>query len=350
MEPTKNVAATNPGGALVKENRLTGQGEGLIEKIAGLAREKWQLAPQRNGRSASPKEDEIAAKHGASAMNPIRIIRPKLSGAQKRKQAIQAAIAAGEPIRPRRQRTNRGRKKCESGMDVKLRTATPAQKRLRPEGSTLFATVNKPLNFQKSVSGESVTVKPTTSSQGSAGGTFSQPLTTVKMAIVLDKYPEERLSEMQSKKIQMAVMEEIWKCEPGAAPQFRNSYVEKGVAYFTCGNDKSRIWLIQAMSKIDVGKGFVLRIGSARDIVKTTKVITWIPKQFLGTTTTEQIFKLLETQNIGLTTKEWHVISSKEESKGTTYVLNIDEYSLKVLNGMGFKPYLGLTQLTFKVV
>lgn len=83
-------------------------------------------------------------------------------------------------------------------------------------------------------------LKPSISSRSGTGATVSQAL-TAKMAVILDNYPEERLSEWQSKKVQMAVMGEIWKYQPGTVPQFQNSYGEKGVAYFTCGNEKSKV-------------------------------------------------------------------------------------------------------------
>jgi hypothetical protein len=59
---------------------------------------------------------------------------------------------------------------------------------------------------------------------------------------------------------------------------------------------------------------------------------------------------LLKTQNVVLKTEEWKIVNSRVEPFGVTLVLDIDETSLKALSGMGFKPYLGFSQLTFKVL
>jgi hypothetical protein len=57
---------------------------------------------------------------------------------------------------------------------------------------------------------------------------------------------------------------------------------------------------------------------------------------------------LLKTQNVVLKTEELKTVNSRVEPFGVTLVLDIDETSLKALSGMGFKPYLGFSQLTFK--
>jgi hypothetical protein len=77
------------------------------------------------------------------------------------------------------------------------------------------------------------------------GDTYSQDLTALKMAVVLEGFPENKLTEEQSKKIQQAVLGEVWKCDPGTGPQFKNSYVEKVVVYITCAKEKARSWLLE---------------------------------------------------------------------------------------------------------
>jgi hypothetical protein len=44
------------------------------------------------------------------------------------------------------------------------------------------------------------------------------------------------------------------------------------------------------------------------------------------------------------------IVNSRVERLGVTLVLDIDETSLKAVSGMGFKPCLGFSQLTFKVL
>lgn len=50
---------------------------------------------------------------------------------------------------------------------------------------------------------------------------------------------------------------------------------------------------------------------------------------------TDKILKLLEPQNMGLSTKEWRVVLRKADPKGIIYVFYIDEKSSKALSMMG---------------
>lgn len=76
-------------------------------------------------------------------------------------------------------------------MDVKQRTATPVEKRIRSDESTTAMTGSQLPKMQKSDGGEPIKAKPSTSLQDVVGATFSQPVTAVKMTVVLDKYLEE---------------------------------------------------------------------------------------------------------------------------------------------------------------
>jgi hypothetical protein len=66
------------------------------------------------------------------------------------------------------------------------------------------------------------------------------------MAVVLKGFPENKLTEEQSKKIQQAVLGEVWKCDPGTGPQFKNSYAQKGVEYIsiTCEKHEGKVMFV----------------------------------------------------------------------------------------------------------
>lgn len=90
---------------MIEEN-LIDQEEGLRDQTSGSLKDECQEAPQGSGSSTSPKEETTALRHVTSAMNCMKIEKPKLS----RKWTIQAAIAVGKPIRYGKQRNNRGKK------------------------------------------------------------------------------------------------------------------------------------------------------------------------------------------------------------------------------------------------
>lgn len=86
-------------------------------------------------------------------------------------------------------------------------------KRSRSKESTPSSSKSQLTKMHKLDSGKPVKVKPCTfSNQHTTQATISQALTATKIAMVLNNYPEERLSEKQSKTLKIAG--EIWKCKP----------------------------------------------------------------------------------------------------------------------------------------
>lgn len=80
----------------------------LVGQTCGPLQEQCQEAPRGSSRSANPEEEATTAlRHVASTMSRMKFEKSKRSGAQKQKQTIQAAIAAGKPITPRRQKGGR---------------------------------------------------------------------------------------------------------------------------------------------------------------------------------------------------------------------------------------------------
>lgn len=59
-----------------------------------------------------------------------------------------------------------------------------------------------------------------------------------------------------------------------------------------------------------------------------------------------KILQVLEILNKGLPIVDWRIISSHSGDQGLNLVLGVEENSLKRLGEAGYKPYLGLTQLT----
>jgi hypothetical protein len=87
-------------------------------------------------------------------------------------------------------------------------------------------------------------------------------------------------------------------------------------------------------------EGAVLRIGADRDIAMTTKVVMWVPTEFLNITEASKILQLLKTQNVGLKTEEWKIVNSRVAPLGVTLVLDIDKISLKALVAWALSPTL----------
>lgn len=182
----------------------------------------------------------------------------------------------------------------------------------------------------------------------STGVTYKQTLSAVKMAITLETYPETRLSEEQSKKIQLALTREIWRSPAGEGPQIINSYAQGGVLFMTCANSSSRTWLLDTVPRLQPWEEANLRVGDAKDVVKTFRVVTWVPTDDLEIKEPKQILQLLEIQNKDLKTEDWRILNSKSEKQGLNLVLAIAENSLKDLAKRDFKAFVGLKEITFR--
>lgn len=279
----------------------------------------------------------------------------RLSGSQRRKLAIQAAIARGEPIKPRKPRSNRKpRRQLEAGKppvhaeSAKQRRAEtsagdgkdPGKRERSSEASTPSPIKNPKRSRQED----------TQATASSSKGSYKEMVASIKMAVSLDNYPEGRMTEDQCKKLQLAITREIWKCPPGKGPQFTSSYPQGGILIVKCNNEDAKNWLLQVVPGLSPWEGAVLRVGHAGDIIKTAKVLVWVPKDIVETTKPREILSLLETQNMELKTADWRIINCKSEPLGITIVLGLDENTLKELEKRGYKAFLGLSQLTFRVI
>lgn len=67
---------------------------------------------------------------------------------------------------------------------------------------------------------------------------------------------------------------------------------------------------MDTVPKLQVCESAILRTSVANDIIKKTKVIVWVPTEFVGSTEIEKIFQLLETKNEGITRKDWRVVTN----------------------------------------
>ena len=213
---------------------------------------------------------------------------------------------------------------------------TPAQKRPRREAmDTPSSTESK--NQPKRVRPE-----------GLSYGEAANPL---RMAVVPRDYPKSHFTDEESNRVIASLSVEAMKAsvtmdKPLA---FQNAYGRKGVVYVTCVDEWSRNWLLQTVPGTKPWEGAWLKVGSAREIVKTTKVMLWTPQPFLMVEP-ETIVLMLKTQNPGLRTDEWSIIQQRPEPLGTTWIFEIDESSRRTLEKTNLKAGLGITSVSFRIL
>lgn len=64
----------------------------------------------------------------------------------------------------------------------------------------------------------------------------------------------------------------------------------------SCSNEKSEEWLQQTVSGLSPWEGAVFSVGRTVDMLKTARVLVWVPSGIVGTENTKEILGLLGTQ------------------------------------------------------
>jgi len=77
------------------------------------------------------------------------------------------------------------------------------------------------------------------------------------------------------------------------------------------------------------------------------RVVAWFPGPAVDA---EPYLLRLCRLNQGLDTRHWRVYERREESNGVRLVLSIDAGSVKVLEGLKWRPFSGMGQPTFSLL
>lgn len=315
-----------------------------------------------------PMETEVAA--AATQIRSLTLTKTKrMSGAQRRKRRVQAAVAAGLPVQQRRPRHRRGASgrgnlppETPAPSPHTPGTSNPSKGTKRPRGNrseeSTPSSSDGGARFPKmrAVGGSQnppsrqgvVSNRPKVYSQKPA---YSEVASELRMAIVPATYPTEKFTDEQTELVQDALMDRLIAMSGDAAKElkFSNSYGRRGVLFITPLTEVGKQWLIDVVPGLTPWEGAVLRAGNAKEIVKTTKMLVWVPSP-LNKREDASILHLIQLQNEELKTSEWGIISSRPEPLGKTLVLEIDETSLKAMERTGFNIQAGLFTLTFKVL
>ncbi|XP_073981647.1 uncharacterized protein [Rhodnius prolixus] len=176
-------------------------------------------------------------------------------------------------------------------------------------------------------------------------------LSTHRMAIVLDSYPNDLLVEEQADLLQQKLVEQISseKFTGGIRPQFRSCYLSRGALIIVCESEMARLWLGKVVPELRLWKGAKLKVGPAKDVLTTAKVTMWV-SGVLKNASPSAILEKLRVQNEGLETAGWRVINRKVESKGQTLVFTLPEQTLSWLKRSNFEVFLGLEVVKLRIV
>lgn len=261
----------------------------------------------------SGNEEEMASTQpqtgGAQEAGNSRTGAPKkkLSGAQRKRQNRERKIAAGTWVQ-------------------------------KPRGSAK----RQPIRMDQGAAGKSA------KRDRPGGESYREALTAVKMAVLLEGHPDNKLTEEQAGDLELQITNKIG-TRAEFAPTFLSCKLENGALLISCADLESSKWLEQAVSEINPDFENKLLVGEARKLVRTTKILVKLPKVFSKLEPKEAL-KKIEAQNGGLTSTEWAIVHLKNDDSGQTMVLNVPELDSATLCRRGYKFYIGLHQVQAKVL
>lgn len=133
-------------------------------------------------------------------------------------------------------------------------------------------------------------------------------------------------------------------------PVFDDTRLHSGAMRIRCANSYTRKWLESNVPKLDAKKlwnGAKLVVIDFKDIPRPHKFNVL----FRGIMKSPQdIFRLLETQNKGVTTKSWSVLHCNRIEGGTRITIGVGQDSFQLLQQSANSLYCGLGKAQFTVV
>ncbi|XP_073996908.1 uncharacterized protein [Rhodnius prolixus] len=324
----------------------------------GVARLRESVS-EGSGNADQPETEALAR-----VSQELKEVKKKASGAQRKKLAkLKAAEAGREWLSEKDWRERRREQKSSSVVHQSggQGEAPPiASDWAGKEKEVRVARTPSPKTCQtpKRPSSEVCTAYEKAMAQGSKRmkfpekehtGSFRDALSALKMAVVLDSFPNDLLGMEQADLLQRKLAEQICRNPGGIRPQFRGCFLSRGALIVNCDNELSRLWLERVVPELQVGEGARLRVGLARNIMRVAKVAMWISGAHKNASPSV-VLESLNVQNEGLETANWRVINRKVEPKGQILVFDLSEPTLSRLKRSNFEVFLGLDIVKLRVV
>uniref|UniRef100_A0A8D8V2F9 DUF4780 domain-containing protein n=1 Tax=Cacopsylla melanoneura TaxID=428564 RepID=A0A8D8V2F9_9HEMI len=290
-----------------------------------------------------------------SKMNRLYLNRPKLSGTQRRKLQAQRAVARGLPAPKRKQHSKPRKEVGASNLDPASGAKETPRKRQRSQASTPSTgsrTVEKKRKEEPGCPNASESDGAEQIQAPGGGVSYSQALTGLKMVIVPNDYPETKLEVSCSTILKTYLYKEVRKTPKGdPVPVFVKTSYDKGALIMLCEDEYARTWLENKVRGIPEVLHIHVKIGKYRDVIKEHKAIFMVSQETRSMVGNDpkEILSALGDQNPKLNADDITIISVQNDTKGSTFVVSLDEPSLKVIRDRGYKIYLGLDLITIRV-
>jgi hypothetical protein len=159
---------------------------------------------------------------------------------------------------------------------------------------------------------------------------YRDAVSNFKMAIVREKYPEDKLVEEYIKDIQSEILRNVVGAKPGEPlPLLKTLTLQEGALIYFCDNQESCNWLSTHINGTKLRDKFVLKVKETSNLPKPIKMA--FKTKDIITKNPEVLFRCLELLNPGIKTTYWKLIDKQADSKEQQLILLIDQESAKIL-------------------
>lgn len=156
----------------------------------------------------------------------------------------------------------------------------------------------------------------------------------IVMAVAAKDYPTTSLTNAQTKEVKTAILKEVVQQKDSELkPRFESCVHVKGYLRVHCSDQETRQWLHRVVTKLTVPEGIKLKVASEKNLVKGD-IYTGQFTDSRGDTN-EAILEFVESQNDGINTSKWKILSRKENKQTIELMFSVDQVSAKSIHNLG---------------
>lgn len=178
---------------------------------------------------------------------------------------------------------------------------------------------------------------------------YAEKLTSIRVAVVPQNFPEGRLGEDDSRELQEVLIVQMQPLSDGCLPAFNETpRLENGGLVLCCASPETKVWLEGTVANCNPWKGMRLEVVDAKKVLNNHKVLVRIPPPF-DKMKVEEVLSRIQQHDTALSTKDWRVLSANMTgASGRMVVLALNETDFGKLRSRNLRVRLGLGQVQFQ--
>lgn len=272
---------------------------------------------------------EIRNDLQSNLQNPEINVRPKLSGAKKkrfrklllgghaREEALSMVLTPSNVPTPKRSRNMNNSSNSDGKPNPK-----------KQKGLQVHHSVN---NRMENIRQGATAIVPENQQS-----TFGEVAKWVRVGILPNTYPQIQLTTEQMNLAQEAILEKVTvQRRESFKPKFTNCWQRTGHLVINCQDTETADWLDSVVPTLCPWEGAELTVVDADDIPRLDVMIGFFPQSVNNDNDTIRIF--IESQNDGLSTDKWRIIQRNTlYEKHVEWYFTVDEASMQHFRASNF--------------